>query len=202
VRTQLAATEGALGRSGSAKLMEARFNLDLVERGHGVHNVSYAYALLRRSHDDLNAARRERGLGPLPSPWREAPYPSPCLACHAGIEDQAGSIYGKRYAHGPHVIDAKLECKVCHRTHQEKPAGEVVRYGAEGCVSCHHKPPLANCASCHSDVKAKIVKSFRGDFDHKLHIEDAEKTCADCHDVSGPTPVLKKAVCAECHDEK
>jgi nitrate/TMAO reductase-like tetraheme cytochrome c subunit len=202
VRAQLVATEGALGRGGSARLADARFNLDLVERGHGVHNVSYAYALLSRSHDDLNAARRERGLGALPSPWREAPYESPCFTCHAGIEDQRGTIFGKRFGHDAHVISAKLECKVCHRTHQEKPAGEVLRYGQEGCVSCHHKPPVQvqNCVSCHADVKTRMVKSSRGDFDHKLHIEDAEKKCADCHDLSLPMPGIKKAACADCHD--
>jgi len=202
VRSQLAATEGAVGRSGSARLADARFNLDLVERGHGVHNVSYAYALLRKSHEDLNAARRERGLSALPSPWREAPYESPCFACHAGIEDQRGTIFGKRFGHDAHVIEAKLECKVCHRTHQEKPAGEVLRFGPDGCVSCHHKPPVQvqNCVACHAGVTARVVKSFRGDFDHKLHIEDAGKTCADCHDVSGTAAAVKRGACAECHD--
>lgn len=207
VRAQVAATEAAIG-TGSPQMQAARYNLDLVERGHGVHNVSYAYALLRRSHDDVNAARRAKGLAPLAAPWREAPYESPCLSCHAGIEDQTGTIFGKRYSHEPHVIESKLECKVCHRTHQEKPAGEVLRYGAQGCVSCHHKPSpgatsltVAQCAACHSDIKARTVKSFRGDFDHKLHIEDAEKTCTDCHDVAAGTMAIKKAACAECHDQ-
>jgi hypothetical protein len=50
-------------------------------------------------------------------------------------------------------------------------------------------------------VTARVVKSFRGDFDHKLHIEDAGKTCSDCHDVSRGTPTLKRAACLECHDE-
>jgi len=201
VRAQLAATEGAIGR-GSSKLAQARFNLALVERGHGVHNVSYAYALLRQSHDDLNAARREKGIAPLPSPWREAPYASPCFSCHAGIEDQTGTIFGKRFAHDTHVISAKLECAACHRTHQEKPAGEVVRFGTEGCISCHHKPPVADCQSCHASILTKSVKSFRGDFDHKLHVEDAGKACTDCHDVSHGIASANKAVCAECHEEK
>ncbi|MGE5179975.1 MAG: cytochrome c3 family protein [Bacteroidota bacterium] len=199
VRAEVASTQAAVG-SGSPQLAEARFNLDIVERGHGVHNVSYAYALLRRSHDDLNAARRAKGLAPMAAPWREAPYESPCLSCHAGIEDQTGTIFGHPYAHEPHVIGAKLQCQACHRSHQEKPAGEVVRYGAEGCVTCHHRPPVQNCTTCHTDVKARVVKSFRGDFDHKLHIEDAGKTCTDCHEVSGPTPTLKKTACAECHE--
>jgi hypothetical protein len=198
---QLDETTRAMGLAASPKLVDARFNQGLVARGHGIHNVSYSYALLRQAHADMNTARRERGLPPLPSPWREPPYASPCFGCHEGIVDQQGMAFGKPYSHARHVVDAKIECSACHRTHEEKPAGEVLRYGAGGCVSCHHKPPVANCVTCHADIKKRKVKSFRGDFDHAVHIDDAEKTCVDCHDLSQPMPGIKKAACKECHDD-
>lgn len=200
VGRQLEETARALGSGASTRLADAQFNQSLVSRGHGLHNVSYSYALLRQSHADMNAARREKGLAPLPAPWREPPYPATCFDCHDGIQDQRGEIFGKPYAHSRHVVDAKIECKVCHRTHEEKTEGEVLRFGSEGCVSCHHKPPVANCLSCHGEVKKKVVKSFRGDFDHAVHIDDAEKTCVDCHDLKQPMPGIKKAACLECHD--
>jgi predicted CXXCH cytochrome family protein len=201
VAGELAATERALGASAPAPLEDARANVDLVRQGHAVHNISYAYALLSRAHDDINEARRARGLAALPRPWKEPAYASPCLACHEGIEDQSGEIFGFRYVHEPHVITAKIQCTVCHRPHAERSPGEIVRYGATGCIGCHHKAPVGDCASCHTDVRKKTVKSFRGDFDHGLHIDDAGETCTDCHDVTVTPPRLKKETCKQCHDD-
>ena len=200
VGRQLDETSRAIG-GGSTRLADARFNQSLVSRGHGLHNVAYSYALLRQSHTDMNAARLEKGLAPLPTPWREPPYPATCFDCHDGIQDQRGEAFGRPFAHARHVVDARVECKVCHRTHEEKPEGELLRFGSEGCVSCHHKPPAANCAACHGDIKKRVVKSFRGEFDHAVHIDDAEKTCVDCHDLKLAKPGIKKQACVECHDD-
>ena len=198
---QLDETARSLGGAGSIGLADARHNLALVTRGHAVHNIPYAYALLRKSHDDMNSARRGRGLAPLPRPWQEPPYASACLECHEGIEGQRGVIFGRSFAHGTHVVGAKIECERCHRPHAEMGEDEIVRYDASGCVSCHHEPPVKDCLVCHANVRKGMVKSFRGDFDHALHIDEAEETCADCHDVSGAMPRLKRETCKECHDE-
>ncbi|HEX3112392.1 MAG TPA: cytochrome c3 family protein, partial [Candidatus Eisenbacteria bacterium] len=155
-------------------------------------------------HDFMNEARRAQGLAPLALPWHEPPYESPCLQCHSGIEDQKGTIFGRAYAHATHVADQKIECTACHRPHAEKPKGEIVRFGAEGCESCHHKAAVVakpeTCAPCHGGIKTGTVTSYRGAFSHALHIDDAEKTCADCHDLSTTPPTLKKEACKECHD--
>jgi hypothetical protein len=55
--------------------------------------------------------------------------------------------------------------------------------------------------SCHQGIRAKKVKSFRGMFDHVVHLDDAGKTCADCHDVKAAPPAIKKGACKECHDD-
>jgi nitrate/TMAO reductase-like tetraheme cytochrome c subunit len=181
-------------------LEDARHNLDLVVRGRGVHNVAYASALLRRSHDDLNAAREDRGLSALPLPWPEPPYESACFACHRGIEGQSGRIFDRSFAHAPHVVRAKLECAACHRTHEEKEKGEVLRYAPAGCESCHHKDPGADCLVCHSGVRDRVLPTERGEFRHAFHIDEAGQTCADCHDLAPGKPVrLKEETCAGCH---
>ncbi len=200
LQRQVAETGRALGSGSPAAFADARYNLDLVAKGRGVHNIAYAYALLRRSHDDLNAAREARGLAPLPRPWKEPPYQSPCLSCHEGIEAQRGEIFGRSFAHERHVVGAKLECSTCHRPHEEREKGEIVRFDASGCTSCHHKPAASDCLTCHRSVRQRKVKSFRGDFDHTFHIDEAGQTCADCHDLSSAPPRLKQDICAGCHE--
>ncbi len=184
----------------SPELADAQANLALVEKGHGVHNVPYAYALLRQAHADMNAARTRNGLAPLATPWAEPPYDSPCFVCHTGVEGQKGTLFGRDFAHEPHVVGQRIDCATCHRPHEERADGEIVRYDASGCESCHHKKPVADCVTCHAAIKTQKGKSFRGMFDHKVHLEDAGKKCADCHDVSANPPALKVAGCKECHD--
>ena len=201
LRRQVDETARALGSAAPAAFDDARFNLDLVERGKGVHNIGYAYALLGRAYEDMNAARRARGLAALPRPWQEPAYSSLCLACHEGIETQRGEMFGRAFAHEKHVVGARLQCQSCHRPHEERAPGEIVRYGPGGCESCHHQNPKAECLTCHAGIREHTVKSFRGDFDHKMHLDDAGKTCADCHDLTTAPPTLKKTACAECHEK-
>jgi nitrate/TMAO reductase-like tetraheme cytochrome c subunit len=200
LRRQVDQTASALGGPAPAG---ARHNLDFVVKAGGVHNIRYAYALLRRAHDDLNAARQQRGLSPLPLPWHEVPVDSPCLSCHIGIEDQSGSIFGRSFSHAPHLMKAKLDCAACHRTHAERERGEVVRFDLEGCVSCHHggQPLTARCLACHSDIKSRTVTSRRGRFSHSLHLDSAGLDCGECHQGSESGAVtLKTDACATCHE--
>ncbi len=200
VERQMAQTAPAAGRRAPASLTDARFNLDLVMKGRGIHNVDYAYALLRRAHEDLNAARAAGGLPALPRPWKDVPYRSPCLGCHQGIEARRGTVFGRAFAHEPHVLRAKLDCASCHRPHAERERGEVVRFEAAGCDSCHHKEAKADCLACHSGVRGRKVASFRGEFDHAFHLDEVGQACADCHELApAGTATLKQETCATCH---
>ena len=202
LKRQLTRTAKALGAVEPAALIDALFNLDLVERGQGIHNVGYAYALLQRSREDMNAARNARGLESLGAPWTEMPYQSPCLSCHREAAEQRGSIFGRRFDHAPHVLRARLECDSCHRVHGERDKKEIVRFDASGCSSCHHQEPAAECSSCHAaGGPTEPVRTSRGDFDHSMHVEGMELDCADCH-AAGESGILElqTLTCTGCHE--
>jgi nitrate/TMAO reductase-like tetraheme cytochrome c subunit len=205
LRAQLDATAGAMGLMPPAPWEDARHNYLLVDRGRGVHNVNFAFALLEKSHEQMNQARRAKGLAPLGRPWSGVSAGSQgCVACHVGIEGQRGTFGGRAFAHRPHVETAKLDCTGCHRTHAERAPGEVVRFGPGGCVACHHRAAEIDaqaCMKCHGDVTGRTVTSFRGEFSHTPHLEQGLE-CASCHAGAGSgDPRPAKAVCAQCHTE-
>lgn len=200
LHAQMSRTTSALGGSAGGDLDNARQNLDLVVTGKGIHNVRFARALLGQAHHDMNTARASRGLAPLPLPWVAAPYESPCLTCHEGIESRQEQVFGRRFAHEVHVVRAKLDCSSCHRTHEEREKGEVIRFGAAGCESCHHRDTKADCLACHQSVRKSKVHSSLGDFDHAFHLDDAGQVCTDCHQLAPGEPVrLKTEHCTDCH---
>ena len=202
---QLAATAAAMPTSPPQAWLDARANFALVERGHGIHNLNFAYALLEKAHEQMNQARRERGLGALERPWPSLPAGAGnCANCHQGIERSTGSFAGRRFEHGPHVVTAKIDCLACHRPHDQRAPGEVVRFGADGCLPCHH--PTAEvrgpeCWRCHQDVTKRTVQSFRGEFSHQAHLESGLE-CAGCHKPRAGDPRPEKATCQQCHSEE
>jgi nitrate/TMAO reductase-like tetraheme cytochrome c subunit len=196
LRRQLQQTQNLIRGPEPKLLQDARHNLQLVESGRGAHNVRYAFALLEKAHDWLNQVRTEIGGSPLPSPWPELKFQSECMTCHQGVESQKGTVFGRLFSHEKHVVGASLLCDNCHRTHEEKEKGEVLRFGIEGCSGCHHTQQNADCTDCHSGILQKPVASFRGDFDHSIHSELVE-SCVDCH--SNPPAKPDPETCAMCH---
>jgi predicted CXXCH cytochrome family protein len=202
LRAQMDATNAALGVSPPPAWEDARHNFLLVERGHGIHNVNFAYLLLDKAHEQMNAARHTRGLAALERPWATIAGGGNCLGCHQGIENQTGVFASRRYAHRPHLTAAKLACLDCHRPHAERAPGEVVRFGPDGCVPCHHPKAeieAAACMKCHGDVTARTVTSFRGEFSHKAHLGQGLE-CGTCHEIKAGDPRPAKSVCAQCHE--
>ncbi len=186
----------------SGPLADAYADIQLVDRGVGVHNIEYSLALLDASHNLINKALDERGHAAFAKKWTEAPFESSCFRCHRGIEQQTGRIFGLGFIHKPHIA-AGFECATCHRPHEDKPAGELVRFGREGCANCHHQreqqKPEA-CLRCHTDLFTRKI-AFKGkQFDHSFHFKDLSQKCADCHLSSGTirrAPVMK--TCEACH---
>lgn len=204
LRRQMEGTVRAMGLEPPAAWNDARHNFELVERGHGVHNVNYAYLLLDKAHEQMNDARRQKGLTALPRPWNSVGASAgKCAACHVGIETQSGRFGEIHFPHGPHVVFAQVTCTACHRPHEERPKTEVVRFGPEGCAACHHKnvtsASLPVCGRCHGDVTTRTYPSFRGEFSHKQHTSIGLE-CASCHDPKSGDVRPSRAACTQCHE--
>ena len=202
LRREIDANAGAMSATPPAAYVDARHNLALVEKGHGVHNVNFAYALLDKAHDQLNLARQAKGMGALSRPWPEiAPGSAKCVSCHAGIERKGGEFGGRKFDHGPHLTRARLECDACHRPHDQRPETEIVKFGPDGCVTCHHRPTASGalvCENCHGDVRTRTVQSFRGEFSHAAHLEQGLE-CKSCHDARSGDPRPNPSACRDCH---
>jgi len=179
LRRQMEATAAALGGATSKAWDDARWNFALVDRGHGIHNINYSYLVLDKAFDQMNEARRERGLSTLSRPWTVIASGA-CLSCHRGIERQAGTFNGKPFAHG-----------------------EVVRFGPEGCASCHHRglgaSSFGECGRCHGDVAARTIRTERGEFSHRQHASIGED-CNSCHAIQTGDPTPSRSRCRDCHD--
>ncbi len=203
VRRALDATSRAVGGAVPA-LADARANVELVERGRGIHNLRFSLALLDAAHEQLNEARSGRGLGRLPAPWRQAAAAGDCGECHAGAELATVDAFGRRFPHERHAVTAGLACERCHRTHEERAAagGEGLKIGAGSCQACHHAEgsEASDCAACHADLGERAFPVELGDFSHAVHVDDMGLDCGDCH---GAAPAFARApdpaVCSDCH---
>lgn len=194
-------TERQLGGKGGEAWEDARYNLELVQRGRGVHNVAYAQATLEQAHAQLNAARAAAGLRALPLPWPAVPAGSrACMGCHQGIASQRGRFAGVTFSHQRHLRQPGMDCQRCHRPHAERAPGEVVRFDRRGCSTCHHQETGADCLTCHADVREREIKIDLGEFSHAFHLDDVELTCADCHGEPSTHMQVQRQVCADCHE--
>jgi len=128
------------------------------------------------------------------------PSGNPCMQCHEGIENQAGTWNGRRFTHTPHLERANLDCTFCH-TPMEQHGGTKLE-GVAACNDCHHnRTSGASCSVCHSDGIAApqgILAHEVGDFDHALH-GGAGLPCTTCH--VGDTMTAGNVDCVACHSE-
>lgn len=202
LRRQLDATARQLGSDPPVVFADARANLELVERGKGIHNFPYSLKLLEAAHSQLNQSREERGLRSLELPWPQAPFQSACLECHAGMEAQTVEVFERRFPHQRHVVSAGLQCEGCHTTHEERLAhgASPIHINASSCESCHHTQTERPCTDCHGRIMERAVASELGEFQHSFHAVDLEIPCAECHGEAtalAATPDLE--VCSACH---
>jgi nitrate/TMAO reductase-like tetraheme cytochrome c subunit len=176
-------------------------NLELVQVGRGVHNVTFADQLLRATLDLLSSAV-EVGRLPYAVPQIDLGPPvteGACLQCHLGIERRAVSFRGRSFNHERHVVRGELACTTCHTPLDDH--GGTTLTNTSSCDACHHRQidPM-NCASCHAGpggMPENPVVTTTGSFPHSTH-RDAGLPCAFCH--NPPTMSAAAVDCTMCHD--
>jgi hypothetical protein len=183
-------------------LEEAAFNIDIVERGKGVHNVEYSQELLSASYDKLIEAlvvmdssyRPQRFLSPIKE------IPTLCFNCHTGIEEINTQIFGLDFPHKSHLLEQRIQCDTCHSNVRKH--GEFVAT-KQSCAVCHHRDIKKDCTSCHH-LQSTFYQGgeLNGLEVTKDIMAEAEVECLECH--LGPQDTVARAhknKCVDCHDE-
>jgi nitrate/TMAO reductase-like tetraheme cytochrome c subunit len=183
-------------------LEDALFNIEIVERGKSVHNVTYSQQLLMAAYDKMLEALRTVDSRYNPQTFQivSGEIPTLCANCHAGIEEITKEIYGLNFPHKKHLIEQKIECSTCHSNIREH--GEFIAT-KKSCATCHHKDTKKDCGSCH-----KLQRTFyqggelNGQKIPKDFMAEAEVECVGCH-LGEDEQIYRpdKGKCAECHDE-
>ncbi len=180
------------------RLRDIEFNVAFVRRGRGMHNPTYALALLRWSYAQIQQILQSAGR-PVPAEWRPIPYQSPCLHCHIGIEWQETEFRGRTFRHAPHVLDAELTCTTCHGTHPDSGHVKTTVRSDTDCDTCHHRTTTRPCATCHGTGPREIRTAGGRMFPHALHAgPELAFACDECHMTGGERP--DPAICTDCHD--
>jgi nitrate/TMAO reductase-like tetraheme cytochrome c subunit len=205
LRRQLDRTAGLKGATSVSEYTDAKTNLEMVEKGEGIHNFPYSLSLLEAAHEQLNATREGLGAKPLPLPWPEAPYESDCFNCHQGIEARSVRAFGGAFPHEPHVVNQELDCSQCHSTHEQREQDGLhpLLLQKTDCAACHHGESTAdNCTDCHGRLMGPTLSIAEGNFSHEMHVEGMELDCATCHgDPPGGSLPADRDACTLCHEE-
>jgi nitrate/TMAO reductase-like tetraheme cytochrome c subunit len=183
-------------------LLEAAFNIDVVEKGKAVHNITYsqelllaAFDLIEEALETADAAYRPEKLG-----IESAAAPGECSECHAGIEEIENTIFGMSFPHKAHVVGQKMECGLCHsnaRRHGELTSSK------KSCAACHHGEAAGDCGRCHVVQKALYQGGDFAGWDVPADImAEAGVECEACHERrDGRVGRSDAAGCVNCHEE-
>jgi len=181
---------------------EAAFNIDVVERGKSVHNMTYSLELLKASYDILADA-----LGLIKSTYLPEAFigaaeevPTQCSSCHAGIEEINTQVFGLNFPHKRHLTEQKIQCSVCH--------SNAVKHGEfiatkQSCAVCHHRDSSKDCTICHR-IQTQFYQGglIAGDKIPEDMMFEAEVDCSGCHlDSRNQIYRSDKDKCLDCHEQ-
>lgn len=202
VRLEISQSRGDKQKQAQSLMDQAAFNMDIVERGKGVHNVSYSQELLIASYNKILDALKTIGSSYKPSGFvtKSEVVPTECANCHTGIEELSKEIFGLDFPHEKHLVEQNIKCSTCHsnvRRHGEFIATK------QSCAVCHHRDTSKDCKSCH-----KLQKSFyKGGILDEMEVPEdimslAGVECVDCH-ISAKDTVFRpdNNKCLDCHEE-
>jgi hypothetical protein len=203
VSQEIKLTKNAQKQKAQKLLEEAAFNIDIVERGKSVHNITYSQELLSASFNKLEEALHLIGSAYKPERFLAVAkeVPTQCSNCHAGIEEINRQAFGLDFPHKEHLIEQKIQCSTCHSNLRKH--GEFIAT-KQSCAVCHHKDPEKDCTSCHQLQKTFYQGgSINGFTIAKDIMFEAEAECTDCH--LGPENQIFRSdasKCLDCHDEE
>ena len=183
-------------------LEDALSNIEIVEKGKSVHNVTYSQELLMASYKKMLEALQvvESGYKPQSFQIVSSEIPTLCANCHTGIEEINKEIFGLSFPHKKHLIEQKIDCSTCHsnvRAHGEFIATK------KSCASCHHEDTKTDCGHCHNLQQTYYQGGdLNGQEIPKDIMAEAEVECEDCH-LGNDKKIYRsdKGKCAECHEE-
>ncbi|MDH4219698.1 MAG: cytochrome c3 family protein [Candidatus Aminicenantes bacterium] len=183
-------------------LEDVLFNIEIVDKGKSVHNISFSQELLQVAYKKMLNALEVIGSNYKPETFQGASdeIPTQCSNCHAGIEEISAEIFGLNFPHKKHLIEQEIDCSTCHSNVREH--GEFIAT-KHSCATCHHKDTDKNCGSCHQ-LQTVFYQGgkMNGQEIPKDIMAEAEVECLDCH-LGDNKQIFRsdKAKCAECHDE-
>ena len=201
-RLELRQSSGDKQKQALSLLDQAAFNMDIVERGKGVHNVSYSQELLRASYNKIVDALKIIGSSYKPAGFvtKSEIIPTECVNCHAGIEELNEQIFGLDFPHEKHLVEQNIKCNTCHSNVRQH--GEFIAT-KQSCAVCHHRDTSKDCTSCHQLQKTIYNGGILNEIEVPEDIMSAAGTeCVDCH-ISSEEKVYHpdKTKCLDCHEE-
>ena len=202
--TRKAAGSGR-GSAADSLVSDARYNVEFVKIGRGVHNVFYAAGLLNAANRNLDAAMKTEGQKPLLLGKHSYVGGDYCaVLCHknVGVEVPVTvQAFGRPMPHRRHFYDFGVSCTECHSAENHKQ----LDLKPEGCNACHHAPSQTECDACHRTqselFSGKLFASFEGE--PLPSVMASSVGCEGCHAslLSHRTGETVADACENCHDK-
>lgn len=187
----------------AALLADALFNIELVDKGKSVHNVSFSQELLVAAHKSITDALELIGSRYRPEALPEVTdaVPTQCSNCHAGIEEINAPVFGMSFPHKSHLLEQKIDCSTCHSNVRKH--GEFIA-SKQSCAVCHHKEQQRDCGGCHQLQKTINQGGQLSGLEIPADImAEAETECTDCHrNDQGQIFRSNADKCTDCHDDE
>jgi len=199
---EVAASPSAVKAKARELLQEAAFNIDVVDRGKAVHNITYSQNLMLAAFQRIEEALQAVGSSYRPQKLliETAVVPGQCSQCHAGIEEINVEIFGLSFPHKTHVVGKEMECGLCHSNSRRH--GEFIS-SKKSCATCHHEDARKECGSCHVIQKTLYAGGALDVWTvPKDMMAEAGADCDGCHEhTDGGISRPDAASCANCHEE-
>lgn len=187
------------------KLFEdAKYNIDFVKIGKGVHNPFYASELLQVADRNLDRLFRLIGRSspilPAQSPLKGGYCAQLCHA-KAGVKlPKETTFQGIKLSHTRHAFDFGIGCTSCHSAEKHKEVG----ISKKDCMACHHNPENTQCSRCHQ--KQSALYTAKGlpleVAEAKPSVKAGKVECISCHDHSKKQTLENISLtCTQCHDK-